>query len=112
MCLVYTIIHVIFVVVEFSASSGPWFDPKSWGTNQIHSNDSLRFLLDVEKVPCSQDRVIFPDYNSFVVDMEAKQLSIGSMLIHNEVGRPAGYHITVCYYVTVNHALSWNCIPI
>ena len=70
----------------FNATASPWFDPKSWGTNQVKSNESLRFLLDIEKVPCSKDRVYFPDFNSFSVDMEAKPINIGSMLIHNEVG--------------------------
>lgn len=62
-----------------------WFNPKSWMTEQVDKLGSQRFMLDMESVPCSEDRVVFPSQDTFLVDIARADISAASMLVHHAV---------------------------
>ncbi|XP_067941365.1 protein amnionless-like [Watersipora subatra] len=69
--------------VEFQVEATSWFNPKSWMTEQVDKLGSQRFMLDMESVPCSEDRVVFPSQDTFLVDIARADISAASMLVHH-----------------------------
>lgn len=75
----------LFPVLEFTASASSWFDPASWNSTDFQTaNDTRRFMLDLEQVPCGNDKVVFPAEHSFQVDMSSQSLKAASVNIRNQ----------------------------